>query len=126
MNRLSATEEQEHLALMDWVRLHERRYPALRLLLHIPNGGSRHILEAAKFKRLGVRPGVPDLFLAYPHAGFHGWWCEMKAKTGRISKEQQWWLRELTTAGYYTCVAYGWDSARTHLLHYLKIGERHD
>src|SRR5690348_2099081 len=30
---------------------------------HSPNGGSRDIREASKFKRLGVSPGFPDLFI---------------------------------------------------------------
>lgn len=29
-------------------------------LIHIPNGGSRNAIEGAKFKKMGVRAGVPD------------------------------------------------------------------
>lgn len=33
-------------------------------LIHIPNGGSRNALEGAKFKRMGVRAGVPDYLVS--------------------------------------------------------------
>jgi hypothetical protein len=32
--------------------------------IHIPNGGSRNALEGAKFKRMGVRAGVPDYLVS--------------------------------------------------------------
>lgn len=36
------------------------------LLHHSPNGGRRNAREAARFKRMGTRPGFPDLLLAIP------------------------------------------------------------
>lgn len=32
--------------------------------IHIPNGGSRNAYEGAKFKRMGVRAGVPDYLVS--------------------------------------------------------------
>ena len=32
---------------------------------HSPNGGSRHKLEAIKFKKMGVRAGFPDLWISF-------------------------------------------------------------
>ncbi len=58
------TEDQEQMTLMSWA--HRVKYGSGRLsdyLFHIPNGGSRNIIEAAKFKKLGVKAGVPDLQL---------------------------------------------------------------
>jgi len=33
---------------------------------HVPNGGFRTKVEAAKFQKMGVRPGMPDLLLFGP------------------------------------------------------------
>lgn len=33
---------------------------------HIPNGGSRHLLEAVKLKAMGVKPGFPDIMIFVP------------------------------------------------------------
>ena len=35
------TEDEEQIAVMSWAALMEGRYPELRLLHHIPNGGKR-------------------------------------------------------------------------------------
>lgn len=34
------------------------------IFFHIPNGGSRNIIEAMEFKRMGVRAGVADYFIS--------------------------------------------------------------
>src|SRR5687767_6251038 len=36
------------------------------LLHHSPNGGSRDIREATKFKSMGTRPGCPDILIFHP------------------------------------------------------------
>jgi hypothetical protein len=41
-------------------------YPELRgLLFHVPNGGTRDIREATKFKAMGLFPGEADQFFFY-------------------------------------------------------------
>ena len=121
-------EDAEQIALFEWARLAQGRHPELALLLHIPNGGSRHKLEAMKLKRLGVRPGVPDLFLPVPRHGLSGLWIEMKREAlrpktpkgrGGVSDEQGWWLRELWKRGYQASVAWGFDEAREIIEGYL-------
>lgn len=57
---LKRTEHAEAVALMRVVRLHEVRWPELRLLYAVPNGGDRHPIVAAKMRAEGVRAGVPD------------------------------------------------------------------
>ena len=49
------TESQEQIMLVTWLVKKGIKFYA------IPNGGKRNYLEAAKFKREGVQPGVPDL-----------------------------------------------------------------
>lgn len=54
----------------------------------IPNGHLRDPVTAARLKREGVRPGVPDDFIPYARNGFHGAFVEFKSETGKLSKEQ--------------------------------------
>lgn len=82
---------------VEWFGL---QYPKLApLLFHVPNGGSRNIIEAANLKRQGVRAGVADLILLFPKGG-HGSLCiEMKYKKGRQRNSQKDWQRVAKAAG---------------------------
>lgn len=117
--RVCATEEQEQEALIQWARLNVHSYPALDLLAHIPNGGSRHVLEAKKLKRLGVLSGMPDLLLLYPARDFHGWVGEMKAEDGKLTEKQYSVLLRLRSHGYFAEMFHGWEKARDSLVWYL-------
>lgn len=72
------------------VRWFGLQYPAYAMMLaHIPNGGARNPVEGAKFKRMGVRAGMPDLVLFVPASGAHGLAVELKARGGRLSAAQK-------------------------------------
>ncbi len=53
---------------------------------HVPNGGKRSKQTAAKMKRLGVKPGVPDLVFILPDATVA--FLELKSRSGRPSVAQ--------------------------------------
>ena len=117
------TEDQEQIALVNWARMQEKRYPELRLLFHIPNGGSRGKAEAGRFRAMGVRPGVPDLCLPVPVGGYHGLYIELKrAKGGRVSAEQREWMDALRELGYCAAVCRGWEDAARIITWYLDGG----
>ena len=117
------TEDEEQIALMRWAALATPAHPELRLLFHIPNGGSRGKAEAGRFRAMGVKPGVPDLFLPVPRSGFHGLFVELKrTKGGRVSPEQEEWLRALVDKGYMARVCPGWEAASRAILAYLEGG----
>jgi len=64
-------------------------YPAVRqYLFAIPNGGSRHKLEAISLKAQGVTPGIPDLFLSIPTKKHHGLYLECKSDKGKLTEHQ--------------------------------------
>jgi len=42
------TEAEEQIALFEWATLQSGRFPELALLYHVPNGGSRNKIEAAR------------------------------------------------------------------------------
>lgn len=119
------TEEQEQEAVMEWAMLMEKQYPELALLFHIANGGDRHPAVAAKLKKQGVKPGVPDLFLPVARGGFHGLWVEMKRqKGGRLSDEQKAWIDALTAEKYLAVRADGAEAACDVIYKYLTETEQ--
>ena len=95
------TEEQEQAAVIEWRDLMSRQFPDLEDLIHIPNGGLRSKPEAARLKKIGVRPGVSDLFLPAPVGKYHGLWVEMKRQQGgRLSPDQKDWIDRMNRKGY--------------------------
>ena len=114
----SEAEEQE--ALMNWASMSRGKYPQLFWLFHIPNGGTRHPAEALHLKRMGVKPGVPDLFLPFPVKPYHGLWIEMKSERGRATSLQKEWIEQLRKFGYAAFVCMGFKSAQDCLLQYLQ------
>lgn len=116
------SEEQEQVALFKWAKLQENVYPALRLLYHIPNGGKRDKVTAARLKAAGVKAGVPDICLPVPAGGFHGLYIEMKYGKNHTSPEQEEWLKSLMLMGYRVAVCYSMEAARTMILNYLCQG----
>ncbi len=91
-----------------------------RLIFAIPNGGSRHILEAVSLKRQGVIPGVPDIFFAYPASAYYGLFIEMKRTSGgRLSPDQKNMIDILEDQCYCVCVCAGADAAMNALEIYI-------
>lgn len=120
--RRSEATEQE--ALITWCRIFENRYPELKMIYHIPNGGSRNRLEAANLKRQGVKAGVPDLCLPVPKDGYHGLYIEMKYGKNKPTDNQEEWLESLRQYGYKTVVCYGADEARETIKQYIGWREK--
>ena len=120
--RLLPTEAEEQARLFSWAAMASGRYPELRLLFHIPNGGGRSKAEAGRFKREGVKAGVPDLCLPAARGKYHGLFIELKRRGGgRISPEQKVWVDELLGQGYLAVIAYGWEDASEKLRQYLDL-----
>ena len=118
--RETMSESAEQIALFQWANLSLKKHPELALLYHIPNGGLRNVVVAARLKKEGVKKGVPDLCLPVARGEFHGLYIEMKAaKRGRVSDEQKQWLMALKAQGYCTEIAHGWIEAKRFIECYL-------
>lgn len=140
MNRTDH-EHEAQCAVFQWATLMEGRYPALRNLFAIPNGGHRDVRTAAKMQREGLKAGVPDMFLAQPRhdpisqgnavIGYettNGLFIELKRPTlpgrsraGVLSPVQKEWLQRLEAAGYRCVVALGSEDAIRAIKEYLGI-----
>ncbi len=117
------TEGQHQATLLKWAAQPSirKQYPCLKLLHHIPNGGSRDEREAAQLKRQGVKKGVPDLHLPVARGQYHSLYIELKTEAGTSSSEQNWWIEELNAEGNFAQVAHGWESARRLIEWYLSL-----
>jgi len=91
------------------------------ILHHSPNGGYRNKVEALNFKKMGVQPGFPDLFLAVPKAGYHGLFVELKSGTGKLTKYQKNMLEKLKSQDYYCLVINNFNDFRDEVEKYLKL-----
>jgi hypothetical protein len=117
---LIASEHEEQCALVQWAEISLGKYPALRWMYAVPNGGLRSRAVAGKLKAEGVRPGVPDLVVPAPIDPYHGAYLEMKRIDGRATPAQLQWREYLVSAGYAHCIAQGFEEARDFLVSYLK------
>ena len=113
------TEHHEQVAVMQWAEMQAGKWPELRLLFAIPNGGARSVVTGARMRREGVKRGVPDLLLPIPRRGYYGLFIELKTAKGRIQPEQAAWLQALAGQGYRAEVCRGADEAIATLRNYL-------
>jgi hypothetical protein len=118
LNKIIATptESSEQKTLVRWARLHKL------FIIHIANEGKRSPRSGASLRDMGMSAGFPDLFLPYPRGEFHGLFIEMKRINGHgPTKNQDLWLKNLNTLGYYACVSYGWEEAAREITNYMKL-----
>lgn len=95
-------EAQEQTYLFQWASdMGDLKWPELHFMYAIPNGGSRHKLEAANLKKQGVKSGVPDVMLPVARQGYHGLYIEMKRRRGgTLSADQKNFIKFLQAQGY--------------------------
>ena len=118
---LIPTEAQEAKALVEWwsYACRKSKIPE-NALIHIPNEGKRSIRAAQALKSQGMRPGVPDYFLAVPRLDCPGLWIELKRrKNGVVSDEQRIMIAMLKAQGYEAVIAYGAEQAANAIRAYL-------
>lgn len=89
------------------------------LVFAIPNGGKRDAKTAMILKNMGVRAGVPDVFISVPRGGAHGLFVELKKVGGKLSDDQDRIIEALRAQGYRVEVCEGleaaWDTAMEYL-----------
>lgn len=114
------SEAQEQAAVIKWWRYVYNLYGVPEdTLIHIANEGSGSVSRGKLLKKLGVRPGVADLFLSVARGNYHGLWIEMKRLGGRLRPEQRAFLENMQGQGYDTAVCHGAEAARLKIAAYL-------
>jgi len=127
----SGSEDGHQMAVFCWAADNCGQYPLLELYHAIPNGGSRHVLEAIKMVGAGLRKGVWDTFLPVPIQTewakmYAGLYIEMKEESKRTKKDGGLTAEQIefgafaVKMGYYCKVCYNWMEARDTLIAYLE------
>lgn len=116
------TEHAEQCALIQWWDYVASQQYKLHsyLLFAIPNAGAgAQSGQAGKLKAEGVRPGIPDLFLAHPTRAHAGLFIEMK-RIGQGPKPNQAAVHAgLRSKGYAVEVCQGFERAKAAIEAYL-------
>lgn len=115
------SEDTEQIAVIEWANYAASRYPELKWLHHIPNGGSRNRLEAIKLKQMGVKAGVADLCLPFPKGIYCGLYVEMKFGDNRKQETQKEFLRDMAAAGHFVATCYSAEEAVKVIEEYLQL-----
>lgn len=115
------SEHEEQVMLFEWWAMWAPMHGIdERLMFAIPNGASKSMSQAVKFKREGLKSGVPDVMLALPRGGWHGLFIELKRqKGGVLSDTQKAYEQVLSSAGYAWTRCNGFDAARAAIVRYL-------
>lgn len=116
-------EDAEQLALMQWARLVSLGDQTLfDCLIHVPNGGWRSPIEAARFKGMGVKAGIPDVLLPIRNSQYGAGWWELKVGRNKPTEEQLRWHALLRSCGHYVQTYWHWHEAEQDILRYLEKG----
>lgn len=87
------------------------QYPKA-LFFHVPNGGKRNVIEAVKFKRMGVLSGVPDILILNNNFPYSGLAIELKIKPNKPSKNQLEVIEKFKEVGFKVEVCYDFETTK--------------
>lgn len=119
----ASPEEDLQRDCMEWIRRSTGRYPILRWMVHVPNGGKRPKGEAGKLKAMGTKPGYPDLTLPRRYTRWPGLAVELKSSTGQVSTDQKDWLGAFVADGWLVAVCRSLDEFIAVLQVFLEGGD---
>lgn len=110
------SERDEQIKLFKWIRLH----PLLkRHSIYIPNDGKRSPQLGAIYKRMGLRPGTSDIFIAISRGKYHGFFIELKFGKNQATPAQLEFIDDMRKNGYKAEVIWGADEAIEQIQEYL-------
>jgi VRR-NUC domain len=110
----------EQIAQINIINWFGHNFPELADdLHHFANERKCSFMEGRILKRMGVKKGVADFFLAYPQHGYAGLWIELKVGTNKLTKDQQQFLHRKRQNGYCAIAAYEEKETKETFLYYL-------
>lgn len=111
-------EQAEHINIVNWFN---HTFPELEPdLHHFANERRCSIQQGKLLKRMGVKKGVADFFLAFPIGHYSGLWIELKVGKGKLSIEQREFLCRKNERGYLSIAVWEFEAAKEVILSYLK------
>jgi VRR-NUC domain len=113
-------EQVDHINVVNWFHY---KFPELAEdFHHFANERKCSYKEGRTLKRMGVKRGVADFFLALPISGKSGLWIELKVGKGKLSPEQVKFLQRKIARGYEAIAVWGEEAAKEVILAYLDKG----
>jgi hypothetical protein len=107
----------EHINTVNWFN---HKYPTLQDdFHHFANERRCSVQQGRLLKRMGVKKGVADFFLAVPVNGKAGLWIELKVGKNKPSKEQLQFINRKIQRGYAAICVWGSLAAREVISAYL-------
>lgn len=88
---------------------------------HFANERKCSVIEGRMLKRMGVRRGVLDIFVAIPRHGAIGLWIELKEGKNKPTAEQLTFAERKISNGYIVEFCWSWQDAVFVLLDYLEL-----
>lgn len=115
------SEHDEQVTVFQVLEMNERKYPFLKWIYAVPNGGHRHPAVAGRLKAEGVKAGVSDVCIPIPVKGKHGAFLEMKFGKNKLTHEQLAFSVFVKGRDYYFETCWSADEALTAIEFYLDI-----
>lgn len=110
-------EQIDHINLVNWFN---HSYPDLQDdFHHFANERRCSIQQGRLLKRMGVKKGVSDFFLAVPRNGKSGLWIELKVGNGKLSNEQRKFIDRKILRNYDAVAVWGFEAAKEIIIAYL-------
>lgn len=111
-------EQIEHINVVNWFNY---EYPELADdFHHFANERKCSVQQGRTLKRMGVKKGVADFFLAIPLNGKAGLWIELKVGKNQPTKEQIEFAQRKIKRHYEFAFVWGAEAAREMINTYLK------
>jgi len=110
-------EQIDHINLVNWFNYQYPDY--IDDFHHFANERHCSIAQGRLLKRMGVKKGVSDFFLALSREDYHGLWIELKVGKGRLSKEQTNFIYQKNRRGYVAVAAWGFEAAKELINSYM-------
>jgi len=111
-------EQAEHINVVNWFAY---QFPELADdFHHFANERKCSVQQGRTLKRMGVKKGVSDFFLAIPLDGYSGFWLELKVGKNKATPEQEAFMNRKTGRGYFCAACWGFEDAKELILTYLR------
>lgn len=111
-------EQAEHINIVNWFNW---EFPELEPdFHHFANERKCSVQTGRTLKRMGVKKGVADFFLAIPLNGKAGLWIELKVGKNKPTKEQMDFAERKKWRHYEFAFVWGFEAAKEMILTYLK------
>lgn len=111
-------EQSDHINVINWFNYNYPDY--VDDFHHFANERKCSIMQGRTLKRMGVKKGVLDFYLAIPFNGKSGFWIELKVGKNKPTKEQLVFAERKLMRGYLVAFVWGFEEAKEIISIYMR------